>query len=383
MSKDDVTEAKLAGDEATEKSNRLEQGPDSESFEQRVSQVVEKLKEAETVLVLFTPRPQWNQPSFANKVDDFACRNSKDQIKESCDQVDVSEDDLNGGNKDFALKEDSPNLWKSLISSLGVEPTWKWTLTTKWAWKLAPRTAWTHGFLEGALGPPQIPSPMRCVNLDLRKEKETELLIAFPAEVHLGQLEENLRVRNQGRCNEKPAKELSFTVVTTAMHGAHQEARSSQVIELYGSTRRFCCVANGHAISKVIDFQTGRVSQEQPCCAHTSCKSLARPDCVLFGEDVCHEDLARAQLAAAHLNRSKGDVCIVVGEPDGLYPASYLPEIAARNAALVVLLAPSKTSYLAVLQDVISNMKSPPLLLHLPGSPAEVLANISQRVLTL
>ncbi|GBG26591.1 NAD-dependent protein deacylase sirtuin-5, mitochondrial [Hondaea fermentalgiana] len=234
-----------------------------------------------------------------------------------------------------------------------------------------------------------------------RKAKAREFKDQFPVQTALGVLE--LRFR----ASETKAPR-AFTIITTAMHGAHQEAGSSQVIELHGSIRRFKCIAKGHYLSAMeLEKQEAKENEDEalsgvkktkyPTCKHkqaangeegTMCNSTLRPDCVLLGETIDQEAMARAELAASRLRPN--DICLVVGAPDDSYPAAYLPELAARSGAPVILIAQDGAASVKAMReacrsdpktfDAPQDTQDP--ILHLAGDPVDLLEALVDAVVS-
>lgn len=137
-----------------------------------------------------------------------------------------------------------------------------------------------------------------------------------PAHLALADAEAALRARS-GR----------LLVVTQNVDGLHQRAGQRDVIELHGSAHRQRCLATGCAA--VADY-TG-TGETVPGCA--DCGGPARPDIVLFGEQLDLAGLERAWEAA-----KRAELLLAVGTACEVSPAADLVTVAADAGALCVAL---------------------------------------------
>lgn len=128
---------------------------------------------------------------------------------------------------------------------------------------------------------------------------------------------------------EAEATGMLVAVVTQNVDGLHQAAGSRRVIELHGNLREAACPDCGWVgpITIVTEaLEEGRV----PTCGR--CGRRVKPNVVLFEEllplDAYHE--AEAICAEA-------DLLLVAGSTLAVTPAAWLPGVAARRGAPVVL----------------------------------------------
>ncbi len=134
-------------------------------------------------------------------------------------------------------------------------------------------------------------------------------------------------------------------VVTQNVDGLHQDAGSSNVIEVHGSFRRTRCLACGRGGEvgredflldldrAILGLRTAFVpslASLLPRCEH--CGGPARPDFVAFGEAVHRLDEAEALVRGCR-------VLLVVGTSGEVFPAASLPEDARAASATVVEVA--------------------------------------------
>lgn len=120
------------------------------------------------------------------------------------------------------------------------------------------------------------------------------------------------------------------TVITQNIDGLHQEAGSTSVIELHGTTRIINCMNCGEeypmeAVIPILDKQIPPLCQE--------CQGVLKPAVIFFGESLNPEVIGRAY--------EEADCCdflIAVGSSLIVYPAADLPVTAKqRGAGLVII----------------------------------------------
>ncbi len=121
-----------------------------------------------------------------------------------------------------------------------------------------------------------------------------------------------------------------FSLVTQNVDGLHQEAGSSNVVELHGSIRRSRCPAEN------VTVEPYDADQLPPLCPN--CGSPLRPDVVWFGEA-----LPVARLEAASEAARSCDLLLSVGTSGLVYPAASLPYEALESGAIVVEINPERT----------------------------------------
>ena len=120
------------------------------------------------------------------------------------------------------------------------------------------------------------------------------------------------------------------TVITQNIDGLHQEAGSTSVIELHGTTHIITCMNCAEeypmeAVIPILDKQIPPLCQE--------CQGVLRPAVIFFGESLNPDVIGRAY--------EEADCCdflIVVGSSLVVYPAADLPVTAKqRGAGLVII----------------------------------------------
>ncbi len=118
-------------------------------------------------------------------------------------------------------------------------------------------------------------------------------------------------------------------VVTQNVDGLHQAAGSRRVIELHGTLREAACPECRWA--GPISVVTAALDRDElPVCPR--CASRVKPNVVLF-EEVLPEAAYREAEAVCR----RADVLLVVGSSLQVTPASWLPEVARRAGAAIVI----------------------------------------------
>ncbi len=127
-------------------------------------------------------------------------------------------------------------------------------------------------------------------------------------------------------------------IVTQNIDELHQRAGSRNVLHVHGSTAGATCLACGYR-EETPDFWDNFMRDETsdpPRCP--VCGGILKPNVVLFGEDLHHEDLVKAQQAALDC-----DLMLAVGTSLEVMPAADLPLLAKRRGAHLVILNRSGT----------------------------------------
>jgi len=122
------------------------------------------------------------------------------------------------------------------------------------------------------------------------------------------------------------------TVITQNIDGLHQQAGSTNVIELHGNIHRNYCVSCG----KRYDYDNFTFDSGIPKC--DDCGGLVRPDVVWFGEPLSRDAIEEAERYTA-----SADVMFSIGTSGVVYPAAGLPKIAKSHQAYLVEINPNHT----------------------------------------
>lgn len=127
-------------------------------------------------------------------------------------------------------------------------------------------------------------------------------------------------------------------IITQNIDNLHQRAGSRNVLHVHGSTDGAVCIVCGHREESATfwDAYLHGQTNEPPRCVQ--CNSVLKPNVVLFGEELAHDDLVVAQQAALGC-----DLMLAVGTSLEVMPAADLPLLAKRRGAHLVILNVSGT----------------------------------------
>jgi NAD-dependent deacetylase len=133
-----------------------------------------------------------------------------------------------------------------------------------------------------------------------------------------------------------------FTIITQNVDGYHIAAGSKNVIELHGSLWRLKCT---HCSQRWEDRRHPLPDLPVSC---PSCKALARPDVVWFGET-----LDPTILDAAITQSQQSHIFLSIGTSSVVYPAAELPILARQHGAYTIEINPLKTPISDLMHEVI------------------------------
>lgn len=145
---------------------------------------------------------------------------------------------------------------------------------------------------------------------------------------------------------ELEAKGNLKAIITQNIDGLHQEAGSSSVIELHGTTRIIRCMNCSQEYS--MDEVFSRLKAENPPLC-SECKGMLRPAVIFFGEPLVPQTL---QLALKEADNC--DFLLVVGSSLVVYPAADIPLRAKQRGAKLAIINKDKTP-LDYLADYVMN----------------------------
>ena len=137
------------------------------------------------------------------------------------------------------------------------------------------------------------------------------------------------------------------TVVTQNIDGLHQEAGSSSVIELHGTTRTIICMDCSKKYTLEEAFAKLK-KQIPPLCS--KCEGILRPDVVFFGEMLDPQILQEAYRAAGAC-----DFLLAVGSSLVVYPAADIPSRAKQAGAKLAIINKGSTPLDSVADYVIDD----------------------------
>ncbi len=125
------------------------------------------------------------------------------------------------------------------------------------------------------------------------------------------------------------------SVITQNIDGLHQEAGSSFVIELHGTTRTIICTA----CSRQYTIEEAYAELEKripPLCIE--CSGILRPNVIFFGES-----LDPRILRAAYQEAGSCDFLLAVGSSLVVYPAADIPLRAKQSGARLAIINKGST----------------------------------------
>lgn len=129
---------------------------------------------------------------------------------------------------------------------------------------------------------------------------------------------------------------LLDSVVTQNVDGLHQDAGSTTVLEVHGTSRLVRCLRCRDELPTGAVLDRVRAGEEDPHCAR--CGGLLKSATIAFGEampqDVMDEALGRARSC---------DLCLVAGSSLVVYPAAGIPVEAVRFGARLAIVNAEET----------------------------------------
>jgi NAD-dependent deacetylase len=130
------------------------------------------------------------------------------------------------------------------------------------------------------------------------------------------------------------------TLVTQNIDGLHQAAGCSPdlIVEIHGTMREAMCMSCGERMSMETALERVRGGEEDPHCR--TCGGILKAATISFGQSLVAEDLERSQQAA-----SACSVLLAIGTSLAVYPAAYLPAMAVRAGARLVIINTEPTPY--------------------------------------
>ncbi|MEW6571065.1 MAG: NAD-dependent deacylase [Nitrospirota bacterium] len=127
-------------------------------------------------------------------------------------------------------------------------------------------------------------------------------------------------------------------LITQNIDGLHQEAGSTNVIELHGTNRKAICVKCGKLwpIEEIqVILETGNLD---PCC--DVCNGYVKPATISFGQSMPEKDMIKAYECALQC-----DLFIMIGSSLQVEPAASMPREAKRVGAALIFINRTETPY--------------------------------------
>jgi NAD-dependent protein deacetylase/lipoamidase len=129
------------------------------------------------------------------------------------------------------------------------------------------------------------------------------------------------------------------TLITQNIDGLHLLAGTSpqRLIEIHGSMREVICMSCGERGPMERALQRVRAGEDDPACG--GCGGILKSTTISFGQSLVRDDLERAQQAATTC-----DLFLAIGTSLSVYPVAYLPRMALRAGARLVIFNAEPTS---------------------------------------
>ena len=135
------------------------------------------------------------------------------------------------------------------------------------------------------------------------------------------------------------------TVITQNIDGLHQKAGSQNVLEVHGTLTTLSCVSCFKKVDSFAYLQPYLEHREIPQCP--DCKSILKPNAVLFGEQLPYQ----AWLGAQEASRNS-DLMIVAGSSLEVLPVAGLPMSAIDHGSHLIVINQTGT-YIDVRADIV------------------------------
>jgi NAD-dependent deacetylase len=122
-------------------------------------------------------------------------------------------------------------------------------------------------------------------------------------------------------------------IITQNVDGLHQAAGidEDRVVEIHGTMRDVVCMDCEYRDAIQVALDRVRAGEADPDCPH--CGGILKSATISFGQNLVHEDLVRAEIAAQNC-----DLMLAVGTTLAVWPAAGVVPIAKRHGARVVIL---------------------------------------------
>ncbi len=147
-------------------------------------------------------------------------------------------------------------------------------------------------------------------------------------------------------------------VITQNIDNLHQEAGSTVVHEFHGNSKHLVCTSC---------FDHSVVTEEvftnlPPRCE--KCGGLLKPDFIFFGEAIPQDAYAHSVEES-----TKADVFLLIGTTGEVIPASYIPQMAKRNGAIIIEVNTGASGHTYSITDI-----------HLKGKATEVMTELITKI---
>lgn len=159
----------------------------------------------------------------------------------------------------------------------------------------------------------------------MRRELNRQMMSALPNKAHVALA----ALERKGKLS---------CLITQNIDGLHQEAGSSNVIELHGTNRKVLCLSCGKTwpmgdIQRLLD-----AGNLDPSC--DDCKGIIKPATVSFGQA-----MPEREMELAFTYSSKCDLFIMIGSSLQVEPAASYPRLAHRAGARLIFVNRTETPW--------------------------------------
>ena len=147
---------------------------------------------------------------------------------------------------------------------------------------------------------------------------------------------------------------LLKSIITQNIDNLHQEAGSKTVHEFHGNSKKLICLKCGKQYkAEEIDF-----NNIPPKCKNDG--EILKPDFIFFGEGI-PEQAYKNSFADAE----KAKVCLIIGSTGEVMPASYVPQTAKQNGAVIIEINPEESGFTNQITDIYLKGKAGEVLIEL------------------
>ena len=136
-------------------------------------------------------------------------------------------------------------------------------------------------------------------------------------------------------------------VVTQNIDGLHQDAGTSNVIELHGTSREVKCLSCSRRLPLDVVLDRVREGDNDPHCE--LCGGLQKTATISFGQNLVAGDIEAAMQEA-----DRCDACLAIGSTLSVWPAAGVPARAVNNGAPLVIVNDGATELDNAAQMVVS-----------------------------
>ena len=143
-------------------------------------------------------------------------------------------------------------------------------------------------------------------------------------------------------------------VITQNVDGLHQEAGSTNVLELHGTAKKVGCLGCGERWPNEVILERVRAGEDDPRC--TYCGGILKSATISFGQNL-PEDV----VDAAHRWSLEADFFLVVGSSLVVSPANGFPVVAKRMGAKLAIVNREPTDMDEIFDEVIRGDAGPTL----------------------